>query len=192
MDVALRSTRAPLAHLDVIAGTRREPACPVVSGRAETCHTGAGGLRHPLGHFLQSLSRCSLYAQTTESYLVLVSLEYNADESPYQSPPLAPNAARHFLPGAGEALPLQSLSLRLEGVIRIEGTLLRYVVMWRYVASTGSSLYAVSPLAKTPSCSPLEAHRHYSVYRGQMSVEKTGMREEVMTPGSSTRRSSLG
>ncbi|TFK93553.1 RIC1-domain-containing protein [Polyporus arcularius HHB13444] len=65
-----------------------------------------------------------LVIQTTESYLVLVSLEYNADESPYQSPPLAPNAARHFLPGAGEALPLQSLSLRLEGVIRIEGTLL--------------------------------------------------------------------
>ena len=42
-------------------------------------------------------------------------------------PPLAPNAARHFLPGAGEALPFQSLGLRLEGVIKIEGTLLRYV-----------------------------------------------------------------
>ncbi|KAI0768593.1 RIC1-domain-containing protein [Trametes elegans] len=62
--------------------------------------------------------------QTTESYLVLISVEYNAEEVPYQTPPLAANAARHFLPGAGEALPLQSLSLHLEGVIRIEGTLL--------------------------------------------------------------------
>lgn len=47
---------------------------------------------------------------------------------PYQTPPLAANAARHFLPGAGEALPLQSLNLHLEGVIRIEGSLLRCVL----------------------------------------------------------------
>ena len=66
--------------------------------------------------------------QTTESYLVLITVEYNAEEVPYQTPPLATNAARHFLPGAGEALPLQSLSLRLDGVTRIEGTLLRYVL----------------------------------------------------------------
>ncbi|TBU64752.1 RIC1-domain-containing protein [Dichomitus squalens] len=65
-----------------------------------------------------------IVVQTTDSYLVLVTVEYNADELPYQPPPLAPNAARHFLPGAGEALPFQSLSLRLDGVIRIEGTLL--------------------------------------------------------------------
>ncbi|KAI0374480.1 RIC1-domain-containing protein [Pilatotrama ljubarskyi] len=65
-----------------------------------------------------------IVVQTTESYLVLVTVEYNAEEVPYQSPPLASNAARNFLPGAGEALPLQSLSLHLEGVIRIEGTLL--------------------------------------------------------------------
>ncbi|KAI0336149.1 RIC1-domain-containing protein [Cubamyces sp. BRFM 1775] len=62
--------------------------------------------------------------QTTESYLVLITVEYNAEEVPYQTPPLAANAARHFLPGAGEALPLQSLSLHLEGVIRVEGSLL--------------------------------------------------------------------
>ncbi|KAL7285751.1 hypothetical protein ACG7TL_000860 [Trametes sanguinea] len=61
--------------------------------------------------------------QTTESYLVLITVEYNAEEVPYQTPPLATNAARHFLPGAGEALPLQSLKLHLEGVIRIEGSL---------------------------------------------------------------------
>ncbi|KAH9895558.1 RIC1-domain-containing protein [Epithele typhae] len=46
------------------------------------------------------------------------------ERAAYQSPPLAPNAARHFLPGAGEALPFQSLCLRMEGVIRIDGSLL--------------------------------------------------------------------
>ncbi|RPD63256.1 RIC1-domain-containing protein [Lentinus tigrinus ALCF2SS1-6] len=80
-----------------------------------------------------------LVIQTTQSYLVLISLEHSAEESPYQSPPLAPNAARHFLPGAGEALPLQSLSLRLEGVIRIEGTLLSVSPRKDYILfSTGS------------------------------------------------------
>ncbi|CDO70231.1 hypothetical protein BN946_scf184942.g31 [Trametes cinnabarina] len=62
--------------------------------------------------------------QTTGSYLVLVTVEYNAEEVPYQTRSLAATAARHFLPGAGEALPLQSLKLHLEGVIRIEGNLL--------------------------------------------------------------------
>ncbi|KAI0359068.1 RIC1-domain-containing protein [Trametes cingulata] len=65
-----------------------------------------------------------IVVQTTESYLVLVTVEYNAEEVPYQTPPLPSRAARNFLPGAGEALPLQSLSLHLEGVVRIEGTLL--------------------------------------------------------------------
>ncbi|KAI0670204.1 RIC1-domain-containing protein [Trametes maxima] len=65
-----------------------------------------------------------IVVQTTGSHLVLVTVEYNAEEIPYQTPPLPTNAARNFLPGAGEALPLQSLSLHLEGVIRVEGTLL--------------------------------------------------------------------
>lgn len=63
--------------------------------------------------------------QTDKSYLVLLSVEHNPDETPYKSPPLAPSAQRHFLPGPGEALPFQSLSLRFEGVIRIEGQVLR-------------------------------------------------------------------
>ncbi|KAI0080014.1 RIC1-domain-containing protein [Panus rudis PR-1116 ss-1] len=62
--------------------------------------------------------------QTTESYLVLVTVEYSPNEIPYQSPPLAPSAQRHFLPGPGEGLPFQSISLQFEGVIRIEGQLL--------------------------------------------------------------------
>ncbi|KAK7694309.1 hypothetical protein QCA50_001491 [Cerrena zonata] len=62
--------------------------------------------------------------QTTASYLVLVTVEYSPEEIPYQSPPLAPSAQRHFLPGPGEGLPFQSISLHFEGVIRIEGHLL--------------------------------------------------------------------
>ncbi|KAI8995415.1 RIC1-domain-containing protein [Trametes punicea] len=80
---------------------------------------------------------------TTESYLVLVTVEYNAEEVPYQSPPLAANAARHFLPGAGEALPLQSLSLRLEGVIRIEGNLLGVSPRKEYILFSTSKPPAV-------------------------------------------------
>ena len=34
---------------------------------------------------------------------------------------------RTFLPGPGEALPLQALVIHFEGVIRIEGNLLRWV-----------------------------------------------------------------
>ncbi|KAI0762695.1 RIC1-domain-containing protein [Fomes fomentarius] len=81
--------------------------------------------------------------QTTESYLVLVTLEYNADETPFHSPPLAPNAARHFLPGAGEALPFQSFSLRLEGVIKIEGTLLSVSPRKDYIVFSTASPPAV-------------------------------------------------
>ncbi|CAL1696319.1 unnamed protein product [Somion occarium] len=62
--------------------------------------------------------------QTTQSYLVLVTVEYSPNETPYQSPPLVPSAQRHFLPGPGEGLPFQSISLHFEGVIRIEGQLL--------------------------------------------------------------------
>jgi hypothetical protein len=56
---------------------------------------------------------------------VLVTPTYNPNETPYKSPPAASTADRHFLPGPGEAIPLQSMSLHLEGVIRIEGHLLR-------------------------------------------------------------------
>jgi RAB6A-GEF complex partner protein 1 len=55
-----------------------------------------------------------------------VSLEYNPDEMAYQVPILPPTAQRNFLPGAGEGSPLQSLSIHFEGVIRVEGHLLRF------------------------------------------------------------------
>lgn len=66
-------------------------------------------------------------AQTTLSYLVLVAVSLDPSELPYQTPYLAPSAAERFFPGAGEALPIHSFKLQLEGVIHIEGTVLRWI-----------------------------------------------------------------
>ncbi|KAL5534531.1 hypothetical protein ACEPAG_994 [Sanghuangporus baumii] len=67
-----------------------------------------------------------LLIQTTGSYLVLVrvTLDGRSALEPYQSPPLPSNAQRHFQPGSGEALPMFSVSLSFEGVIRVDGDLL--------------------------------------------------------------------
>lgn len=65
--------------------------------------------------------------QTTKSYLVLASLRQRPDETPYGTPRLGSSSMRTFLPGPGEALPLQALVINFEGVIRIEGDLLRWV-----------------------------------------------------------------
>ncbi|KAF4623557.1 hypothetical protein D9613_002057 [Agrocybe pediades] len=62
--------------------------------------------------------------KTSESYLVLVSVEFNTGQAVYSSLTLPTNTARNFLPGAGEAIPLQSASLHFEGVVRVEGDLL--------------------------------------------------------------------
>ncbi|KII93321.1 hypothetical protein PLICRDRAFT_130973 [Plicaturopsis crispa FD-325 SS-3] len=62
--------------------------------------------------------------QTAESFLVLVTVEYTPTDSGYNVPPPGSGAMRSFLPGPGEALPFQSVSLRFEGVVRVEGHLL--------------------------------------------------------------------
>ncbi|RDB29503.1 RAB6A-GEF complex partner protein 1 [Hypsizygus marmoreus] len=62
--------------------------------------------------------------KTTDSYLVLITVESRSDDTSYQPPPLPPNAQRSFLAGPGEGIPLPSISLLFEGVVRIEGALL--------------------------------------------------------------------
>ncbi|OCH96704.1 RIC1-domain-containing protein [Obba rivulosa] len=84
-----------------------------------------------------------IVVQTTRSFLVLIALEYIPNETPYRPPPLVPNAQRHFLPGPGEALPLQSIRMQLEGVIRIEGTLLSVSPRKDYIVFSTSSPPAV-------------------------------------------------
>ncbi|KAF7306568.1 RIC1 domain-containing protein [Mycena indigotica] len=65
-----------------------------------------------------------LVIQTSQSHLVLISVIYHAD-LPTQIPPSLPSTSRnYFLPGPGEALPLQCVSLRFEGVIKVDGGLL--------------------------------------------------------------------
>ncbi|KAH9081828.1 RIC1-domain-containing protein [Lactarius deliciosus] len=49
---------------------------------------------------------------------------HKLDETPYGNPQLGPSTLRTFLSGPGEALPLQALVIRFEGVIRVEGHLL--------------------------------------------------------------------
>ncbi|TFK30747.1 RIC1-domain-containing protein [Coprinopsis marcescibilis] len=65
-----------------------------------------------------------IVVKTSESYLVLISVEYNPEESVCISPTLSVSTQRNFLAGPGEGLPMQAVSLHLEGVIRVEGTLL--------------------------------------------------------------------
>ncbi|KAJ7169474.1 RIC1-domain-containing protein [Mycena filopes] len=62
--------------------------------------------------------------QTSQSYLVLITVVYLADTPIYVPPPLPSTSRNYFLPGPGEALPLQCVSLRFEGVIRVEGGLI--------------------------------------------------------------------
>ncbi|KAJ7139708.1 RIC1-domain-containing protein [Mycena epipterygia] len=62
--------------------------------------------------------------QTSQSYLVLITVVYLADTPIYVPPPLPSTSRNYFLPGPGEALPLQCVSLRFEGVIRVDGGLI--------------------------------------------------------------------
>ncbi|KAF7310575.1 RIC1 domain-containing protein [Mycena chlorophos] len=65
-----------------------------------------------------------LVIQTSQSHLVLISVVYLTD-TPTLAPPSLPSTSRnYFLPGPGEALPLQCVSLRFEGVIKVDGGLL--------------------------------------------------------------------
>ncbi|KAG2156509.1 RIC1-domain-containing protein [Suillus bovinus] len=65
-----------------------------------------------------------IVVQTVMSYLILVTVDYVPDASVYRSSHLGSNVQRNFLPGPGEGIPLQSLSLSLEGVICTEGQVL--------------------------------------------------------------------
>lgn len=81
----------------------------------------------------------NIVIQTARSYLVIVTVDYDPQETPYQPPQLAPSAQRHFLPGPGEALPFQSIRLHLEGVVRLEGTLLSVLPRNGYILFTTKS-----------------------------------------------------
>ncbi|KAF8634465.1 hypothetical protein AX15_000906 [Amanita polypyramis BW_CC] len=67
---------------------------------------------------------------TTESFLVLISVEYDKDSVAYKTL----NLPQHdVMPGPGEGLSLQPISLQFEGVIRVDGTLLSVSPRKHYV-----------------------------------------------------------
>ncbi|CAA7259964.1 unnamed protein product [Cyclocybe aegerita] len=76
---------------------------------------------------------CRIVIKTSASYLVLVSVEFNLNETVYDTVPLPANAQRNFLAGPGESLSLNSVSLHFEGVIRVEGNLLSVSPRKHYV-----------------------------------------------------------
>ncbi|KAI0047802.1 RIC1-domain-containing protein [Auriscalpium vulgare] len=94
----------------ILAYLSRTPTSLLEHGENEAVHWSPDGTR--------------IVIQTTMSYLVLVSVQYRPDETPYSTPPLGSSSQRNFLSGPGEAVPLQAISLNFEGVIRVEGTLL--------------------------------------------------------------------
>ncbi|KAJ7770879.1 RIC1-domain-containing protein [Mycena maculata] len=65
-----------------------------------------------------------IIVQTSQSYLVLITVVYLPDTPIYVPPPLPNTSRNYFLLGPGEALPLQCVSLRFEGVIRVDGGLI--------------------------------------------------------------------
>ncbi|KAN0100860.1 RIC1 domain containing protein [Tylopilus felleus] len=81
--------------------------------------------------------------QTTFSYLVLVTVDCVPDAAVYQPPDIPPGVQRNFLAGPGEGLPLQSLSLSFEGVIRAEGRVLSVSPRKHHLAFSTSSPPAI-------------------------------------------------
>ncbi|KAG9018003.1 hypothetical protein FRB90_012671 [Tulasnella sp. 427] len=74
-------------------------------------------------HWAPDGSRIAIETET--SHLVLVNVSYPTSAyAPYASLSQPSSSQRHFLPGAGEGHLLPSVSLRFEGVVRIQGDLL--------------------------------------------------------------------
>jgi len=93
--------------------------------------------------------------QTSESYLVLVTVVYTPSETVYNPAPLPPNAQRNFLAGAGEGPPFHALHLQLEGVISVEGTLVRSATAGLSHTDFGISLHPLQCVTEAGSCNIL-------------------------------------
>lgn len=111
---------------------------------------------------MQSVASCSRKTplQTTQSYLVLASLRQRPDETPYGAPRLGSSSMRTFLPGPGEAVPLQPLAIHFEGVIRIEGSLLRWV--FSHVISANLLIRGLASRHESTASSFLRTAHHLS------------------------------
>lgn len=110
----------------------------------------------------------------------------------YQTPATS-GSQRNFLPGPGEALPLQSVSLHFEGVIFVDGNLLRYAECLSAVNCNSGPRLLVYPPARITFFSPPEPLVLYNGYLGQ-NLEKIPQRIPtiIMTLGPSMNMISPG
>ena len=69
-----------------------------------------------------------------------MTVDHKLDETSYDAITRPPNAQHNTLAGPGESLPLRSISLALEGVIRVEGTLLRLFLSPRTTSKSLATL----------------------------------------------------
>ncbi|KAI0786104.1 RIC1-domain-containing protein [Abortiporus biennis] len=84
--------------------------------------------------------------QTSDSYLIFVSVDYHPEDVPYQTPATTSTSQRHFLAGPGEAIPFQSITLQFEGVMKIEGQLLSISPRLEYILYSTKSPPSVTRL----------------------------------------------
>ena len=68
-----------------------------------------------------------IVSKTSASYLVLIAVEHQPDRPIYEVSQASRSTQRNFLAGPGEGVPFQRVHLHFEGVIRIQGSVLRYV-----------------------------------------------------------------
>lgn len=113
--------------------------------------------------------------QTTQSYLVLVTVDYLPHAFAYEPPEVSPGAQRNFLSGPGEGQPLQSLSLAFEGVIRAEGKVLRYIFVCLPIMGIYLPFPVVSYLVNITSCSLLALRQLCNAYHGLLMMTVMGM-----------------
>ncbi|KAI0706047.1 RIC1-domain-containing protein [Cytidiella melzeri] len=118
--------------------------------------------------------------QTTLSYLVLVTLDVNPEEVAYRTPPSPAASQRHFLPGAGEAVPLPSMNFFLEGVIRIEGSLISVSPRREYIVFSTKSPPSVQRIP-WPSAHH-EGGQEHRTYRNSDNLYDTWLLNEETFP----------
>ncbi|KIL71832.1 hypothetical protein M378DRAFT_155455 [Amanita muscaria Koide BX008] len=104
---------------------------------------------------------------TKESYLVLVAVDYDKDQAAYTAQTALEMDA---IPGPGEGYPMESISLQLEGVIRVEGTLLSISPRRRHIILSTKNPASVQQIP-WPSYDSDDQDDTASVYRRQMGTE---------------------
>ena len=113
----------------MLAYLSRTPSSIVDHGENTDVHWAPDGSRLVIQvcGVLLGLDSRSHSIQTSASYLVLIAVEHQPDRPIYEVSQASRSTQRNFLAGPGEGVPFQRVHLHFEGVIRIQGSVLRYV-----------------------------------------------------------------